>query len=141
MRGKITSGALMTSLVLHVVIALVAGLYLLVQTERFRDLIGVEILYPKEPPKLKAGKFVVKPVIKPTVPTRDIVIEQIQVQPRVKTLFIRELNFQPQMVFGFSTRTVKVKPPHRSEPTESHHTESSRDDRCDTRGFVGVGCS
>ena len=111
MRGKITSGALMTSLVLHVVIALVAGLYLLVQTERFRDLIGVEILYPKEPSKLKAGKFVVKPVIKPTVPTRDIVIEQIQVQPRVKTLFIRELNFQPQMVFGFSTQTVKVKPP------------------------------
>ena len=111
MRGKITSGALMTSLVLHVVIALVAGLYLLVQTERFRDLIGVEILYPKEPPKLKAGKFVVKSVMKPTVPTRDIVIEQIQVQPRVKTLFIRELNFQPQMVPGFSTRTVKVKPP------------------------------
>ncbi len=110
MRGKITSGALMTSLVLHVVIALVAGLYLLVQTERFRDLIGVEILYPKEPPKPKVGKFVVKSDAKPTVPTRDIVIEQIQVQPRVKTLFIRELNFQPQMVFGFSTRTVKVKP-------------------------------
>ena len=38
MRGKITSTALMTSLVLHIVIAIVAGLYLLAQTERFRDL-------------------------------------------------------------------------------------------------------
>ena len=111
MRGKITSGALMTSLVLHVVIAIVAGLYLLAQTERFRDLIGIEILYLKEPPKPKVGKFVVKPVIKPTVPTRNTVIEQLQVQSRVETPFIREPPFQSQRVLRFSTQPVKVTPP------------------------------
>ena len=94
MRGKITSGALMTSLVLHVVIALVAGLYLLTQTEQFKDLMGIEILHSKEPPKLKVGKFVVKPITKPTVPRQKTVVGQIQVQPRIKTVFIHEPNFQ-----------------------------------------------
>ena len=111
MRGKITSGALMTSLVLHVVIALVAGLYLLTQTEQFKDLMGIEILHSKEPPKPKVGKFVVKPIIKPTVPRQKTVIEQIQVQPRIKTVFIHESNFHPQTVIEFSSQTVKVKPP------------------------------
>ena len=111
MRGKITSSALMTSLVLHVGIAIVAGFYLLAQTERFRDLMGIEILYPKAPPKPKVGKFVVKPIVKPTVPTRNTVIEQIQVQPRVETPFIYEPTLQSQQVLRFSTQTVKVKPP------------------------------
>ena len=117
MRGKITSGALMTSLVFHIVIAFVAGLYLLTQTGQFKDLMGIEILYPKAPPKPKVGrKFVVKPIIKPTVPTRNIVIEQIQVQPRVEILFIHESNFQPQQVLRFLTQTVKVKPPTDPNP-------------------------
>ena len=123
----------MTSLVCHMVIAIVAGLYLLAQTERFRDLMGIEILYPKEPPKPKVGrKFVVKPDAKPTVPTRNTVIEQIQVQSRMETPFIREPTFQSQQVLRFSIQTVKVNP-HRSEPTESHHTEPNRTNRCDTR--------
>ena len=111
MRGKITSGALMTSLVLHIIIALVAGLYLLTQTEQFKDLMGIEILHSKEPPKPKVGKFVVKPIIKPTVPRQKTVIGQIQVQPRIKTVFIHESNFHPQTVIEFSSQTVKVKPP------------------------------
>jgi hypothetical protein len=111
MHRKITSGALMTSLVFHVVIALVAGLYLLTQTEQFKDLMGIEILHSKEPPKPKVGKFVVKPIIKPTVPRQKTVIEQIQVQPRIKTVFIHESNFHPQTVIEFSSQTVKVKPP------------------------------
>ena len=111
MHRKITSGALMTSLVLHVVIALVAGLYLLTQTEQFKDLMGIEILHSKEPSKPKVGKFVVEPIIKPTVPRQKTVIEQIQVQPRIKTVFIHESNFHPQTVIEFSSQTVKVKPP------------------------------
>ena len=112
MRGKITSTALMTSLVFHIVMAIVAGLYLLAQTGQFRDLMGIEILYPKEPPKPKVGrKFVVKPVIKPTVPRQTTVVGQIQVQPRVTTLFFHKPNFHPQTVLTFSSQTVKVKPP------------------------------
>ena len=111
MRGKITSGALISSLVLHVVITLVVGLYLLAQTDQFKDLIGIEILYPQEPPKLKMGKFIVKPIIKPTVPTEKTVVGHPQVQPRVTTLFPRESNFQGQTVLRFSSQTVKVQPP------------------------------
>ena len=112
MRGKITSSALMSSLVLHIVIAIVAGLYLIAQTDRFKDLMGIEILYPKEPPKPKVErKFVVKPIVKPTVPRQNSVVGQIQVQPRVTTIFPRESNFQPQTVLEFSTQTVKVQPP------------------------------
>ena len=112
MHGKITSGALITSLVLHVVIALAAGLYLLTQTNQFKDLIGIEILYPKEPPKPKVGrKFVVKPIVKPTVPRQKTVVGQIQVRPRVTTVFPRESNFRPQTAFELSTQTIKVQPP------------------------------
>ena len=111
MRGKITSYALMSSLVLHVVIALVAGLYLLTQTDQFKDLMGIEILPPKQPLKPKVGKFVVKPILKPTVPRQKTVVGQIQVPPRVTTVFSRESNFQPQTVLEFLIQTVKVQPP------------------------------
>ena len=112
MRGKITSSALMSSLVLHIVIAIVAGLYLIAQTEQFKDLMGIEILYSKEPPKPKVErKFVVKSIVKPTVPRQNTVVEQIQVQPRVTTIFPRESNFQPQTVLEFSIQAVKVQPP------------------------------
>ena len=40
MRKKINAGALITSLVLHFVIAFVAGIYLVSQTDRFKDLNG-----------------------------------------------------------------------------------------------------
>ena len=112
MRGKITLGALITSLALHAVIMCVAGLYLLAQTAPFRDLMGIEILYPKESPKPKVGrKLAVKPIVKPTVPTQKTVVGHIQVPPRVTTVFPRESNFQSQTVIEFSSQTVKVQPP------------------------------
>ena len=111
MNGKVTSRALMTALVLHAIIAFVVGIYLLGQTREFKDLIGIEILQPKERPKPKVTTYVVKPDAKPTVPMRNTVIEQIQVQPRVETIFRREPRFQPQTVLKFSRHTVKVKPP------------------------------
>ena len=112
MRGKITSSALMSSLVLHIVIAIVAGLYLIAQTEQFKDLMGIEILYPKEPPKPKVErKFVVKSIVKPTVPRQNTVVGQIQLQRRVTTIFPRASNFQPQTVLEFSIQAIKVQPP------------------------------
>lgn len=112
MSAKKTSGAFMTSLVLHGIIALVASLYLVTQTEQFKDLVGAEVLQPKEPPKPKVRKPVVKPVIKPTVPTQNtVVVEQVQVQPRVTTAFVAKSNFQPQTVLEFSNQNVKVDAP------------------------------
>ncbi len=112
MSAKRTSGAFMTSLVLHAIIAFIAGIYLVTQTEQFKDLVGAEVLQPKEPPKPKVRKPVVKPVIKPTVPTQNtVVVEQVQVQPRVTTAFVAKSNFQPQTVLEFSNQTVKVDAP------------------------------
>ena len=111
MNAKVTSHALMIALMCHAIIAIVVGIYLLGQTREFKDLIGIEILQPKKPPKPKVVTYVVKPDIKPTVPMRNTVIEQIQVQPRVETIFPRETRFQPQTVLKFSNQTVKVKPP------------------------------
>ena len=112
MSVKKTSGAFVTSLVLHGVIAFIAGIYLVTQTEQFKDLVGAEVLQPKEPPKPKVRKPVVKPVIKPTVPTQNtVVVEQVQVQPRVTTAFVAKSNFQPQTVLEFSNQTVKVEAP------------------------------
>ncbi len=112
MSAKRTSGAFMTSVVLHVVIAFIAGIYLVTQTEQFKDLVGAEVLQPKEPPKPKVRKPVVKPDIKPTVPTQNtVVVEQVQVQPRVTTAFVAKSNFQPQTVLEFSNQAVKVDAP------------------------------
>ena len=112
MSAKRTSGAFMTSLVIHGIIIFVAGLILVTQTEQFKDLVGAEVLEAKEPPKPKVRKPVVKPVIKPTVPTQNtVVVEQVQVQPRVTTAFVAKSSFQPQTVLEFSNQTVKVDAP------------------------------
>jgi hypothetical protein len=112
MSAKRTSGAFMTSLVLHAVIAFIAGIYLVTQTEQFKDLVGAEVLKPQEPPKPKVRKPVVKPVIKPTVPTQNtVIVEPVQVQPRVTTAFVAKSSFQPQTVLEFSNQTVRVDAP------------------------------
>ena len=112
MSAKKTSGAFMTSLVIHGIFIFVAGLILVSQTPQFRDLVSAEVLDVKEPPKPKVRKPVVKPVIKPTVPTQNtVVVEQVQVQPRVTTAFVAKSSFQPQTVLEFSNQTVKVDAP------------------------------
>ena len=111
MNGKVTSQALMIALVFHAVIAIVVGIYLLGQTSEFKDLIGIEILQPKEHPSPKVATYVVKPNAKPTAPMQNTVIEQIQGQPRVETIFRRKPRFRAQTVLKFSNQTVKVKPP------------------------------
>ena len=112
MSAKKTSGAFLTSLVIHGIIIFVAGLVLVTQTEQFKDLVGAEVLEAKEPPKPKVRKPVVKPVIKPTVPTQNtVIVEQVQVQPRVTTAFVAKSSFQPQTVLEFSNQPVKVDAP------------------------------
>ena len=146
MREKITSGALITSLVLHLVTAFVVGIYFVTQTERFKDLMGIDVLQPKKSLKPKVGRAVVKPVDKPTVPIRNIVIEQIQVPPRLDTVFLREPTFRSQKVLEFSYQTVKVKPPtdpnklrvvtpNRAVPTDVIHADLIVSDAPDALAF------
>ena len=112
MRAHKTSGALTVSLVLHLIIVFVVGIYLVSQTEQIRDIIGVEILQSKVRLGPKVRKTIVKPAIKPTVPTQNtVVVEQVQQRPRVTAPFVEKLIFQPRTVVEVSKRTIKVNPP------------------------------
>lgn len=112
MRAKRTSGAFVTSLVLHVVAAFLVGIYLITQTPHFQEFIGAEILEPIKPKKPTVRDPIIKPDIKPTVPTRDtVLVERVQVKPRVTTVFSDKDIFQPQTVLEFSNQTVKVEAP------------------------------
>ena len=71
MRIKRFSRALVLSVACHFIVAVIVGFYSGTQTQPFDDLIGLEVLQPKEPPKPKGHKPVVKPVIKPIGPGRD----------------------------------------------------------------------
>ena len=65
MRIKRLSSALVLSAACHFIVAVIVGLHWVTETQPFKDLIGAEVLQPKEPPKPQARKLVVKPVIKP----------------------------------------------------------------------------
>ena len=47
------ASCILTVLVIQIVIAGLAGLYLAEQTEEFRDLVGAEVLKAKDPPLAK----------------------------------------------------------------------------------------
>ena len=113
MSAKKTSGALMTSLIVHGVAFFIAGIYLVTQTQQFKDLVGTDILQAKEPPKPQVRKPVIKPIVKPTVPTTNtVVVEQVQVQPRVTTAtVVRPTAVQPQTVLDFSNKVIKLRAP------------------------------
>ena len=112
MSAKRTSGALITSLGLHLVLVFIAGIYLIMQTPHFQEFIGAEILESTKPPKPTVREPVIKQPIKPIVPTQDtVVVEQVPVKPRVTTVFNDKGIFQPQTVLEFSNTTVKVNAP------------------------------
>ena len=71
MRIKKFSRALVLSVACHFIVAVIVGFYWVPQTQTFNDLIGLEVLQPKEPPKPNSRKPVVKPVIKPIGAGRD----------------------------------------------------------------------
>jgi hypothetical protein len=107
-----TSGAFMTSLIVHGVIIVIAGLILVSQTQQFKELVGAEILEEKDPPKPQVRKPVVKPVIRPTVPTENtVVVEPVEVQPRVTTAVVRVSDVEPTTVLEFANKPVKYDVP------------------------------
>ena len=113
MSAKKTSGALMTSLIVHGVAFFIAGIYLVTQTQQFKDLVGTDILQAKEPPKPQVRKPVIKPIVKPTVPTTNtVIVDQVDVQPRVTTAaVVRPTSVQPQTVLDFSNKVIKLRAP------------------------------
>ena len=147
MRMKRTASALMISVVFHLVIAFVTGIYLITQTPRFQEFIGAEVLQLKVPPGPKVRKPIVTPAIKPTVPERNsVVVEQVPLQPRVTAAFVEKLVFQPRTVLEISKQTIQVSPPmdpnvprvvtpNESVPTVVTHTNLSVLDALDALAF------
>ena len=113
MSAKKTSGALMTSLIVHGVAFVIAGIYLVTQTQQFKDLVGAVVLQPKEPPKPQVRKPVIKPVVRPTVPTTNtVVVEQVKVTHRPTTAaVVRPTSVQPQTVLEFTRKVITLDAP------------------------------
>ena len=113
MSAKRTSGALMTSLLVHVVLILIAGVYFVTQTETFQDLVGLQFAKPPKSPKPKVRKPIVRQLNKPVVPVEaPVVLKQIQVRPRLTTAFApKTAVVQQQAVLEFSNQAVKVDAP------------------------------
>ena len=112
MSAKKTSGAVMTSLIIHGVAFVIAGIYLVTQTQQFKDLVGAEVLQAKEPPKPLVRKPVIQP-IKPSVPTTStVIVEPIQVKNRITTArLVRPTSVQPQTVLEFSNKVLTFDAP------------------------------
>ena len=109
MSAKKTSGAVMTSLIVHGVAFVIGGIYLVTQTQQFKTFIGAEVLQAKEPPKPQVRKRVFKQ-IKPTVPTTNtVVVKPIQLKHRVTS--VRTTSIQPETVLDFSNKVVKLEDP------------------------------
>ena len=118
MSAKKTSAAVMTSLIVHGVAFVIAGIYLVTQTQQFKDLVGAEVLQAKEPPKPHVRKPVIQP-IKPIVPTTNtVVVEPIPVKHRVTTaVAVRTTSVQPETVLKFTNKVIKLDAPiHPSVP-------------------------
>ena len=113
MSAKRTSGALMTSVLVHLIIILLVGVYFVTQTEKFQDIVGLQFSKPAKPPKPKVRKPIVKKFTRPIVQVdQTFVPEQVQVQPRVTTAFTPKTTIvTPQTVLEFSNQAIKVDAP------------------------------
>ena len=111
MSTKRTSSAFMTSVILHIIIALVAGLYFLSQTQDFKNLIGVDILQaskPRTPPRPPH----IKPQIHPTVREHSPVTEEL-VSTAKRTVITSPFRsgVQPQATQDIVHRVIKISAP------------------------------
>ena len=113
MTARKTSGALATSVLIHLVAAIIVAVLLVTQTQEFRDLVGVEVLQAVEPPKPQVRKPIIKPVVRPNTPApHAVAVQQIQAQPRITSAAaVRTASVQPKTVSEFSNRVVKLDAP------------------------------
>ena len=108
-----TSGALITSLLVHIVLILIAGVYFVTQTEPFQQLIRAQFTNLPEPPKIKIQKPIVRPMLKPKVQLENtIVVDPVQGQPRLTKAFTQKAPTVPQQkVLEISNKEIKVDAP------------------------------
>ena len=102
------------SFAIHLGLAGIIGGYLVTQSQPFKDLTGVEIVQPANPPfKPQVRTPVIKPVQKPEVPIKNtVVVESAKIQPRMtNAVAVRTATIQPQTVFAFSNQALKLNAP------------------------------
>ena len=109
MSTKRTSSAFVTSVILHIIIALVAGLDFLSQTQEFKNLIGVDILQPSKPRTPPRPPHIVKPPIQPTVREHSPVTEELvpAAKREVITSPLRP-GVQPQVAQDIAHQVLKI---------------------------------
>ncbi|MDE0299745.1 MAG: DUF4159 domain-containing protein [Candidatus Poribacteria bacterium] len=112
MSTKRTSSAFMTSVILHIIIALVAGLYLLSQTKDFKNFIGVDFLQPSKPQRPPRPPHIVKPPIQPVVREHSPVTEGL-VPAEKRTVMVSPLRARvhSQVPQDVSHRIIKITAP------------------------------
>ena len=112
MSTKRTSSAFVTSVILHIIIALVAGLYFLSQTQEFKNLIGVDILQPSKPRTPPRPPHIVKPPIQPTVREHSPATEELvpAAKREVITSPLRP-GVQPQVAQDIAHQVIKIAAP------------------------------
>ncbi|MDE0326648.1 MAG: von Willebrand factor type A domain-containing protein [Candidatus Poribacteria bacterium] len=71
MRIKRLSGALVVSVVCHIVVVIITGFHLVAQDRQFKELLGAEFILFSEAPKPKVRKPVIESVIKSTAPLQN----------------------------------------------------------------------
>ncbi len=102
------------SLAIHLCLAVIIGIYLVTQSQPFKDLMGMEILQPANPPpKPRVRKPVIKPVQKPAVPTQStVVVEPTKIQlRRTNAAVVRTATVQPRTVSAFSNQALELNAP------------------------------
>lgn len=113
MRAKRTSRALLTSILIHFVVVLIAAMYFVTQTETFKDLIGIDIVPTQRtlihPPRY--NPHIVRPIVKPPISVSDTVVESVEVYPRLTTYFFQSTPVVQPNVLELSNRVVKVDAP------------------------------
>ena len=111
MHTKRTSGAMLTSVAIHFLLVLIAGLYFVTHTQTFKNIIGVDLLNTPEPPKPpQVQKPIIKPVHKPTAIIENIFVAgPVETQSRLITV-APQTHSRAQMVseVSISNRDVKV---------------------------------
>ncbi len=83
MRIKRLSSALVVSVVCHIIVAIIAGFYLVVQDRQFKELIGAEFILFSEVPKPKVRKPVIESVIKSTAPLQNLNASNVPTANRI----------------------------------------------------------
>lgn len=114
MHTKKASGALLTSITIHVIIILIAGLFFVTRTQTFKNFIGVDVINTPEPPKPpQVQKQIVKPIHEHnTIVENMFAVDTIETHPRLLTDALPSYP-DPQMApeVSMSNRNVKVRTP------------------------------